>query len=132
MQVVYKFSTRLSCWLLPTQSQFGHTAEGRVKGQDSPTVMDSGRPGAGGTLGTVVGCVSGLESILKHKRIIILQLSWRFNVFLNQIPTLQAALMAYLNVSDTPLSQFAPVCAESHCAGNAAESSTELTEAKCK
>lgn len=50
----------------------------------------------------------------------------------NQIPDPQAELRAYLNVSDAPLSQFASACAESHCAGNAAESSTELTEAKCK
>lgn len=94
--------------------------------------MASGRPGAGGTLETIVGGVSELESILKHKRIIIFQLNWQFNLFLNQIPTLQAAMMAYLNVSDTPLSQFAPVCAESRCAGNAAESSTELTASESK
>lgn len=95
----------------------------RVKSQDSPTVMDSGRPGVGGTLPTVVGC--GLESILKHiKRIIILHLQF------NWIPNLRAALTAHLNVREALLSQFAPGCAESHCAGKAAESSTELTEAK--
>lgn len=38
--------------------------------------------------------------------------------------------MAHLNVREALLSQFAPGCAESHCAGKAAESSTELTEAK--
>lgn len=94
--------------------------------------MDSGRPGVGGTLATEVGC--GLESILKHiKRIIILHLQFNwFNLFINLIPNLPVALMAHLNVREALLSQFAPGCAESHCAGKAAESSTELTEAKCK
>lgn len=95
--------------------------------------MDSGSPGVGGTLGTIVGCVGGLESILKCKRMIILHLRFNwFNLFINQIPDPHAELRAYLNVSDVPLSQFASTCVESHCAGNAAESSTELTEAKCK
>lgn len=47
-------------------------------------------------------------------------------------PNLRAALMAHLGVREALLSQFAPGCAESHCAGKAAESSTELTEAKRK
>lgn len=87
--------------------------------------MDSGSPGVGGTPGTTVGCVGGLESILKYKRMII----W-FNLSINQSADPKAELRAYLNVSDAPLSQFASTCAGSHCAGNAAESSTELTEAK--
>lgn len=89
--------------------------------------MDSGRPGVGGKLATTVGC--GLESILKHiKRIIILHLQFNwFNVFINLIPNLRTALMAHLNIRDALFSQFAP-----GCAGKAAESSTELTEAKCK
>lgn len=42
-----------------------------------------------------------------------------------------AETAAHLNVSsDVLLSQFPTGAADSHCAGNAAESSTELTETK--
>lgn len=112
----------LSCYLLPT-----HSSQ-KGQSQDSPTVMDSGRPAVGGTLVTTVGC--GLESILKHinRRII---LSW-LNVFISLTPNLGAAMMAHLNVRGALLSQLPPGWAESHRAGKAAESSTELTEATCK
>lgn len=104
----------------------------RRKSQDSPTVMDSGRPGVGGALVTIMGSVGGLESILKHIKITIiiiifhLQFNW-FSAFMKLI-----VLTAHLNVSDAPLSQSTPGCSELDWAGKAAESSTELTEATCK
>lgn len=98
----------------------------RRKSQDSPTVMDSGRPGVGGALVTIMGSVGGLESILKDIKIIIIIFHLQFNWFSAFIKLI--VLMAHLNVGDAP----APGCSQLDWAGKAAESSTELTEATCK